>query len=82
MLTPYISKTSTPIFLYFCMWPRHVPRKVYVKFQKIPFTNKTFLSIAKRKAAGGRFSMRVITISQTYFDMQVVSKTCLPLSSF
>ena len=41
------------------MWPRHMPRKVLVKFQKIPFTNKIFFLIAKRKAAGGRFSMRV-----------------------
>ena len=37
-----------------------MPRKVLVKFQKIPFTNKIFFLIAKRKAAGGgRLSMRV-----------------------
>ena len=54
------SETWPPILMKLCMWPRHIPRTVYVKFQKIPFTNKSFLLIAKIKAAGGRFSVRVL----------------------
>ena len=41
------SKTWPPILRKVCMWSRHVPRKVLVKFQKIPFTNK-FVSTRTR----------------------------------
>ena len=59
-LSPYISKIEPSILMKLCMWPRYIPRKVYVKFQLILPINKKFLLMAKRKAAGGRFGTRVI----------------------
>ena len=38
----YISKTRPPILMKLCMTTMYIPRMVYVKFQKIPFTNKKF----------------------------------------
>ena len=68
MLSPYISKTEPPILMKLCMWPWYIPRKVYVKFQLILPTNKKFLLIAKRKAAGGRFSMRVHKMKNNFWQ--------------
>ena len=41
----YISNSCPPILMKLCMCLRLIPRKDYVKFQKIPFTKKNFLLI-------------------------------------
>ena len=38
-----ISKTSTPIFLKLFIVIRYMSKMIYVKFEKIPFTNKNVL---------------------------------------
>ena len=57
MLTPWILKTKPTSLMKLRIWPRYITRKVYVKFQLI---NKKVLLIAKRKSAGGRFSIWVL----------------------
>ena len=43
------------------MWPWHIPKKVYVKFQKIPFTNKFFTNKPK-----GEPQSRSVKIAEIY----------------
>ena len=78
-LSMIYSKTLTPILMKLCMWPRHVPRKVLVPLTPL------VIARFKRKAAGGRLSMRVIyntsiikqnraKTSMTYFERASSSK--------